>query len=207
MQGTATLAPMSGAFGDCELIQRGLLAQPVNALTTLPFLFLGGWLALRRSPWVGIAVMATGLGSFLFHGPMPEWGEWAHDVTLAWLIAIIGGLGTRWEWWSRLPALAILATLFAALPGAADPVSGTLAVVIAGAILLRRPPIRELLPIGLLGVVAILGRLGATGGILCDPGSLWQWHGLWHVGAAAGVTWWVIVTERRMSPRWRPTEN
>ncbi len=187
-----------GAFGDCELVGPGLLGQPVNTLTTLPFLVLGGWLvSSRRSPWVGVGLIATGAGSFVFHGPMPIWSEWVHDVTLAWLIALIGGLATGWERWSRLPTLASLAVLFAVLPIAADPVTAALTVVVGGVILLRRPPAGELMPLGFLAVLAILGRLGSTGGPLCNPSSVWQLHGLWHIGAAVAVTWWTVVRHHR----------
>lgn len=183
-----------GALGDCELVGPGFLGQPMNTLTTLPFLVLGLWLAFKdRSRWVGMALFAAGAGSFAFHGPMPAWGEWAHDVTLAWLIAAIGGLGTRWEGWSRLPGLVTFAVLFAAVPIAADPVAVALAVIAGGSVLFRRPPAKELMPLGLLVVLAILGRLGSTGGPLCDPNSIWQLHGLWHVGAAVAVTWWTIA--------------
>lgn len=191
-----------GAFGDCELVGPGILGQPVNTLTTLPFMLLGIWLASRgRARWVGVALIATGVGSFVFHGPMPAWGEWAHDVALAWLIATIGGLGTRWERWSRLPALVALAALFAALPIAADPVAVALTVVVGGSILVRRPPAAELMPLGLIAVLAVLGRLGSTGGPLCDPASTWQLHGLWHLGAAVAVTWWTVVRNHGLSQR------
>lgn len=191
-----------GAVGDCELIGPGILGQPVNTLTTGAFLLLGVWLASNaRSRWVGVALMATGAGSFVFHGFMPPWGEWAHDVALAWLIATIAGQGTRWERWSRLPALAALAALFAAFPIAADPVAVALAVIAGAALLARRPPLAELMPFGLLAIVAILGRLGSTGGPLCDPSSIWQLHGLWHIGAAVAVTWWTVVRNSGLSQR------
>lgn len=187
-----------GALGDCELIRSGLLAQPVNTLTTLPLVALGIWLASkRRSRWVGIALMATGAGSFVFHGPMPAWSEWAHDVTLAWLIAVIGGINTRWERWSHLPALGGLAAVFAIVPITADPVAVSLAVIVGGSILLRQPSTGEMVPLGILAAVAVLGRLGATGGPLCEPTSIWQLHGLWHLGAAITVTWWTVVSWRR----------
>jgi hypothetical protein len=52
-------------------------------------------------------------------------------------------------------------------------------------------------PLALLAVVAVIGRLGATGGPLCDPDSLWQPHGLWHVGAAVVVVWWALRRRER----------
>lgn len=191
-----------GALGDCELVGPGLLGQPINTLTTLPFLLLGAWLASNdRSRWVGVALMATGAGSFLFHGPMPAWGDWAHDFTLAWLVTTIGGLHTRWERWSRVPALVALAVIFAVFPGAADPLAAALTVIVGGSILVRRPPMAELMPLGLLAVTAILGRLGSTGGPLCDPSSIWQLHGMWHVGAAVAVTWWTVTRDHGLSRR------
>lgn len=189
-----------GAAADCELIRQGLLGQPVNTITTLAFVVAGGWL-LRRpgARWVGVALLATGVGSFVFHGPMPEWGEWAHDVTLAWLIVVIGGLNTRWEAWSRTPSLLVIAVPVALLPALGDSIAVSATVIVLGSILLRRPTRTELAPLFLLGVVAVLGRLGATGWPLCDPESVWQMHGLWHIGAAVAVAWWTARTSEARS--------
>lgn len=180
-----------GALGDCELIRPGFLGQPMNTLTTLAFVVAGIWLLRRRSTlWIGLALIATGAGSFVFHGPMPPWGEWAHDVSLSWLIVTVGGLQTRWELWSRWPALAGLALLVALLPEVADPVAIALTVVVAGSILLKGLSRHETLALGVLGAAAVLGRLGSTGGPLCDPTSMFQPHGVWHVTAAFAVAWW-----------------
>ena len=43
---------------------------------------------------------------------------------------------------------------------------------------------------------AVVGRLGATGGPLCDPGSWLQPHGLWHISAAAALGWWAVAAPR-----------
>lgn len=183
-----------GAAGDCELIRSGLLGQPVSALTSLALVVAGAWvIRVPRTRWIGAGLVATGLGSFVFHGPMPPWGEWAHDVSLAWLIALVGGLGTRWEGWSRLPTLVALALLLALAPITADPVAVALTVVVIGSLLIRDRTRRALAPLALLGVSGILGRLGATGGPLCASASVWQMHGLWHVGAAVAVAWWATA--------------
>ena len=180
-----------GAIVDCELIRSGFLAQPVNTITTLAFFVAGVWLLRRQATfWIGIALIVTGVGSFVFHGPMPSWGQWAHDASLSWLIVTVGGLHTRWERWSRWPALAVLALLVALLPQLADPVAIALTVVVAGSILWRRPSRREALALGLLGIAAVFGRLGSTGGPLCDPTSVFQPHGVWHVAAALSIAWW-----------------
>lgn len=184
-----------GAAADCETIGAGFLGQPVNSLTTLAFLVAGAVLVGLRPDrkWAGIALAATGLGSFLFHGPMPAGGEWAHDVTLAWLITIVAGLDSRWERLTRLPALLALAVVFALFPVAADPVA-VLITVVAVLTLLRRDRSRWILsPLLLLAVVAIYGRLGATGGPLCDPGSVFQPHAVWHLGAALSGAWLVLA--------------
>ena len=180
-----------GALVDCELVRSGFFAQPVNTVTTLAFFAAGVWLLRRRTTaWIGMALIATGVGSFVFHGPMPAWGEWAHDVSLSWLIVVVGGVQSRWESWSRWPALAGLALLFALLPEVADPVGVGLTAFVAGSILVQRPTRDEMLALGLLGAAAVFGRLGSTGWPLCDPTSIFQPHGVWHVTAAVAVAWW-----------------
>lgn len=188
-----------GAAADCELIGSGFFGQPVNTLTTLALVVAGGVLLTRaRLRWIGVGLIATGAGSFLFHGPMPSGSEWAHDVSLAWLILLVAGLGRSWETWTRIPGLAALGSLFAVFPGIADPVA--VAITIGALILIltddRTPG--TIAPLGLLGAAAVLGRLGATGGPLCDPESLLQLHGVWHVAAAVAVAWWALATEPRL---------
>jgi hypothetical protein len=182
-----------GAAADCEAITAGFLGQPVNALTTVGFVIAGVLVMVRRPEriWVGIALIATGIGSFLFHGPMPPGNEWAHDVSLTWLIVVVAGSGTRMERHSRLPALAVIGVLFALAPAVADPIAVALTIVAVVSVL-RGRNYAALPPLLLLGVVAMFGRLGATGGPLCDPGSTFQPHAVWHLGAALAVAWWAI---------------
>jgi hypothetical protein len=184
-----------GAEADCELIGPGLLAQPVNSLTTIAFLIAGVVILARRPQrmWVGLAAMATGIGSFLFHGPMPPGSEWLHDVTLAWLLLVVATdhLPRRNRW--AVLGLVGLSALFALAPAAADPVGVAVALVaIVSALRQDRSP-ATIGPLLLLAAAAIVGRLGATGGPLCDPGSLLQPHGLWHVAAPVAVAWWAIA--------------
>ncbi len=187
-----------GASGDCEAIVHDLLGQPVNSLTTIVFVVAGAiMLRSLRLRWLGVAMIATGVGSFLFHGPMPRYAAWAHDVTLAWLILVIAGLGMTWERWTRLPGLSIIAVILALVSGAGDALAVALTIAALGLLLWRDRSLNTIAPLGLITVTAILGRLGATGGPLCDPSSLWQWHGLWHVAAAVGVAWWAMTTGRR----------
>jgi hypothetical protein len=181
-----------GAAADCELIGSGILGQPVNALSTIALVGAGA-LILTFGPrlrWLGIAAVAAGIGSFLFHGPMPPGSDWAHDVTLAWLIVVVGGWATGVERLSRLPALVALGACFALWPEAADPVTVVLATVTVATILWRDRSRATLAPLLLLLAVAALGRLGSTTGPWCDPRSWLQLHAVWHIGAAAAVAWW-----------------
>lgn len=149
-----------GAIRDCETIGGTFLGQPINTLTTIAFVIAGVivWRSTRRR-WVAAALVATGVGSFLFHGPMPPYAQLAHDVTLWFLVAVV--------------AISIIAEYRSTHEW------------------------RPLLGPGLLlAVVAIIGRLGATGNPLCDPGSPWQPHGLWHLGSAVAVTWWALDHEK-----------
>ena len=183
-----------GAAADCELIRAGFLGQPVNAITTIGFV-IAGVVVMGRRPdrrWVGIALIATGIGSFLFHGPMPPGSEWAHDVTIAWLLAVVAGSGTRTEKYSRVPALAVLGFGFALAPSWGDPIAVALTIVAIVSVL-RGRNYGALPPLVLLSLVAIYGRLGATGGPLCDPESMFQPHGVWHLGSAVAVTWWALA--------------
>ena len=185
-----------GAAADCESIGVGLLRQPVNSLTTLAFVVAGIVVMTRQRErrWVGIALIATGIGSFLFHGPMPTGGEWAHDLTLAWLLLVVAADGTRWERWSRIPSLVALGLLFALVPGVADPVALALAVLAVGSVLRADRSSATWAAVALLIAGAIFGRLGATTWPFCDPDSMLQLHGLWHLAAATAVTIWAIST-------------
>jgi hypothetical protein len=186
-----------GALRDCEAIVDAFWGQPANSATALAFV-IGGLIVIVRSEltWVGIASIATGLGSFLFHGPMPPLSEWVHDLTLAWLLLVIAGVGRPWEKWTRLPGLAAVAAI-CAIPGAADPFAGVLAVVAVVLVLAADRSARTIGPMVLLGVAAVLGRLGATGGPLCDPDAIFQPHAVWHLSAATAVTWWALARPRR----------
>lgn len=182
-----------GALADCELVTHVFFGQAVNSVTTAAFIVAGIFVGRRdRLRWVGAALVATGIGSFLFHGPMTEGSEWAHDVSLTWLILTIAGLGSRWEAWTRVPGLLAIGVTFIAAPQIADPIAAALTIAALAVIIRTDHSAASLASLGILGAVAGLGRLGSTGGPLCVPGSLWQWHGLWHVGAAAVVAWWSL---------------
>lgn len=186
-----------GALRDCEAIVHAVLGQPVNSLTTIAFVIGGAVVIVRTGHlWIGIASIATGVGSFLFHGPMPSYAQWAHDASIGWLLLVVAAHGRVWERWAHLPGLLIVAAVVA-IPGTADPLAVGLATVAIVALVVRDASRQTLAPLALLVTVAIIGRLGSTGGPLCDPGSIWQPHALWHMGAATAVTWWASGLDRK----------
>lgn len=175
------------AAADCELIRLEWWGQPVNTATTSAFLIAGLYMFMRsRNIRVSTALALTGFGSFLFHGPMPPGSEWAHDVSLAWLIVVVGAGATRFERFGGWTSLVFLAATFAAFPLLADPVAVGVTIG-ALVLLLGQPTPATWWGIGLLVIGGTIGRLSATGGPLCRPDSWLQGHGLWHLAAAASV--------------------
>jgi hypothetical protein len=184
-----------GAEVDCERIRPEWLGQPVNSLTSLIFVAAGAIIASRRPEraWVGVALTATGVGSFLFHGPMPAGSQLAHDVSLAWLLATVPAVGTRWDRWVILPGLAVLGAFLAVAPSLADPLFIALTALVLAVLVRRDRSFTTIGPLALLVISAIVGRLGATGWPLCNAESIIQPHGIWHLGAAVAVTWWALA--------------
>ncbi len=192
---------------DCEAIGSGLLAQPVNALSSVAYVAAGMWLALRATRWRPVeqriavvfaaVVVAVGVGSLLFHGPMPPAARVVHDLSIAAVFALVVARGTGtllgWTETGRLAGFAVLTTilglLFAAAPDASGPVTGALAVAAGGLELSmyrtgRRPAFEVRRAAWLLAIVAIaaaINVLGRTGAPLCAPAGLYQGHALWHL--------------------------
>jgi hypothetical protein len=131
---------------------------------------------------------------------MPPFADWAHDVTLAWLLLVVAGSGRPWERWTRLRGLVALGALIAIWPQVGDPVTVALAILALSLLLFDDRSGDTMGPMLLLAAVAIFGRLGATGGPLCDPDSILQPHALWHIGAATAVTWWALRRHPRPAP-------
>jgi hypothetical protein len=93
---------------DCEALHAGWLGQPVNGLSSLAYVVAGAYV-LRRGGPVGpaLALGAVGIGSLLFHGPMPPGAEAAHDWSIVALAAAIPMVAWRRRAFPRPPALAL----------------------------------------------------------------------------------------------------
>lgn len=113
-------APASLGHTDCARIADAALAQPVLAVTSLAYVVVGavvlGWAIRGRAVLAGLtglAAVAVGVGSFVYHGPQPAWAQAAHDwpiVTLA--VVCVAGLA-RSRLIARRSAWAAAAGLFA----------------------------------------------------------------------------------------------
>ncbi|HUO47180.1 MAG TPA: hypothetical protein VM470_10165 [Acidimicrobiia bacterium] len=183
---------MNGAAADCEHIIGGFFGQPVNTVTCIGFLVGAAviWWK-RRNAAMALLVAGVGVGSIAFHGPMPLWGEFLHDVTIVWLLIwVILVEINRTRWWR---AAFLLGTALSATPVIADPGQAVLAAaVIFTQLRATSSRLPRLSALGLLGTGALVGTFSRTGGPLCHPDSLWQGHGLWHLAAAAALTLWAL---------------
>jgi hypothetical protein len=186
------------ASGDCELIRNGFWGQPVNAVSSLAFVAVG--LALARTrPVIGWLACGVGVGSFLFHGPMPPWAQWAHDTTLA--ILVVGLIFER-RLVLLLAAGGLVALVIAVLPTVAEPLTIALAVIAVFILSKNRQLVtaRAAAAAAILGVSGTIAVLSRTGGPLCRPNSLLQAHALWHLGAAAALLVWAREPSRPAGP-------
>lgn len=145
---------MSAASGlassDCERVGDGLLAQPVNTVSSLAFLAAGLWILdlARRAPGrrtelavFGVAVASNALGGLLFHGVHGEVSRWVHDLAILSVLLFIAAFAlartvdrsTRWMMGVYAAGLLAAALVLAAQPGVTDALS--LALVLAIAVL------------------------------------------------------------------------
>ncbi|GMR02931.1 MAG: hypothetical protein BMS9Abin20_1285 [Acidimicrobiia bacterium] len=209
------LAQMGGS--DCETIGSGVLAQPVNAISSLAYavvgLFVLAW-ALRVAGTerivrvvFGLLMIATGTGSVMFHGTQGPASQFSHDITFlvtVWFLAVLNvaeAYGSkRWVGWSAFGAGAgVLAVSLALYPGITNVLMVGVVVALVGAdiALHRRGRIRSGWYVGaLVAVITAVAMfiLGRTGGLVCDPGSIFQGHALWHLLSAAALGAYFVAT-------------
>ncbi|KUI21022.1 hypothetical protein AU192_11225 [Mycobacterium lehmannii] len=99
----AWTAPAAFGRSDCERIGDAMLGQPVLALTSLAYVAVGiavlCWAIRGRAVLAGaagVALVAVGFGSFVFHGPQPPWAGPVHDWPIVALagVCVIGVIGS-----------------------------------------------------------------------------------------------------------------
>lgn len=214
---------------DCELLGDALLAQPVNALSSLAYVVVGlvvGVLAVRArraavpSVVYGACVAAIGLGSVLFHGPQTSGSQVLHDlpILVTALFVVVADVALLRPGLRHPLAVFVAASIVAtalsvadARLGAAATGAAVAAIVVLEAMVYRRrvrdvPPRTQLMAYGLIvAVAAVAGTtwlLGRTGSPVCDPDAVFQFHGLWHVISAGlfGAWWWLALWGPQASP-------
>jgi hypothetical protein len=222
LAGVSSLIAAMGT-SDCEAIGDAWLAQPANAWSSSAYLLAGGYLAIRHralgpamratSPAV-LALATVAVGSFLYHGPQPAWGDAVHDASIALLLGTLvrpgGATGSMPDRHRRaLPVVVLVAAavvLVVSVPSSVAAVHGALAGVVAISTVraARRTGVTVAARVALVALTAgiVLFALGRTGGPLCQPRSLAQPHAGWHVATAitaAALT--IDVHPRRRCPR------
>ena len=210
---------------DCEAFGGGWLLQPVNALSSLAFSAAGivivAWArrvegherTLRTI--FGVAMVATGIGSFLFHGFDSAIAQFLHDITFLvtiWILAVINV--SEMQGWSRQVGwgtVGVGAAAFSVTLMVGPQMTNLLTIIVGVALvwadidLHRRGSARSMwywaaLGFMLLAIAAFV--LGRTAGPLCDPVSVLQGHAAWHALSAIAITaYFVATSDARMAAR------
>jgi hypothetical protein len=199
------------AASDCERCRPGLVAQPINTLSSLAYVVTGAAVVhdARRRPRrrrsevaLGWATVAVGLGSVAYHGPGGRLGHRAHDASLLATLGLLVVADVELLLGGREVPPAVLGVVGAVAVAASHPARSmeaqALTGLVAGAaevVRVSRHPAgsrgpwarRAELPVFVVGAVAHL--TGRTGGPTCRPESALQPHALWHVLTA--LTLWL----------------
>jgi len=202
---------------DCEEIRDGFLSQPINAWSSLSFsavglfIVLSAWQASGRERVArvvfGLLMVATGIGSFLFHGPQPAGSHFAHDITFlatVWFLAVLN-LTEAFSWRPESGWIAFgggvgaMSILLVALPDSTNILTGVTlgALVLAGIAIHRRGKIigwRDGIALGAFAIAVGFLVVGRSSSPLCDPESLLQAHGGWHLFAAVALGAYFLAT-------------
>jgi hypothetical protein len=214
---------------DCEFLGDGRLAQPVNALSSLSYVLIGIVIVIavtvarptreRNGSLVYAGcLVAVGLGSVAFHGPQISGSQIMHDLPILLTVLFMANhdrLILRPDSGRELVTFAGVALvalgLAVAIPVVVAPLTiGVAAVVLIAEVVIYR---RRLRPFNIerqrrgsiaLAVTAAVGGaswlLGRSSSPLCDPDSVLQLHGLWHMLSAVVFAlwyWWAMTGDQQ----------
>ncbi len=155
--------------GDCEALHGGLVGQPVNTITSLGYVAGGAWLLTRvgrldRSE----RVPATAYG-------------------LAVALSGVGSVAYHGPQFAGAQLLHDLPIVMMVGIGVGVPIVRA----VRGRRVVgenSRSRLRGAAAAGVIGGLSYLG--GRTGASTCDPDSLLQFHGAWHLATALAATMW-----------------
>jgi len=202
---------------DCEFLDSGLLVQPMNAVSSLAYSVVGaaivawafsvsGHNRLVRIVF-GVLMIATGIGSVMFHGPQGLGSQFLHDITFLTallFLAVFNLTAARLKnvsagWASFVAAWIGLVIALIVSPGVTNAlmVLAVVALVISDVALFRRTARwTKWYVTGLVASAAAISMfvLGRTDGVLCDPSSTFQGHALWHILGAVALGAYFVAT-------------
>ena len=196
--------------GDCEALGDGWLLQPVEAWSSLAYTVVGIILifAARRSApperamriAFGLLMAATGIGSFLYHGPQSSGAGFIHDVTFLvtlWFVALMDpAMSLRIRRRSAWLAFGVVAALIAVVLLLAPTSTNALTAGAVVALVLSTVQMHRVgginvrwyaTALALLALSLVFNVLGRTEASTCDPESLLQFHALWHILSAGAL--------------------
>jgi hypothetical protein len=95
---------------DCEALHDGLIGQPANSMSSLAYVAVAAYVLRRGAPPApALALALVGVGSVLYHGPMPPGAEVVHDASLVALPAAALAVAWRRRAFPRPPTAAVAA--------------------------------------------------------------------------------------------------
>jgi len=156
---------------------------------------------------VGLLMVVTGIGSFAFHGCDGAPWQFLHDISFLitiWTIAVINVADyRRWDrpvgWGIVGVGVAVFSAALLIGPTLTNLLTGLVgAALVVSDLMIERSGLlnRTVWLVSLatmVGAVAVF-LLGRTGGPLCDPDSVFQGHGVWHLLSATAITLYFVAT-------------
>jgi MYXO-CTERM domain-containing protein len=95
---------------DCEAVRDAVLGQTANSLSSIAYVLAGAFVLRRGGPrGPALALVAVGIGSFLYHGPMPAGASALHDGAIVALVGLMAAAAWRRRRLPRPPGLALVA--------------------------------------------------------------------------------------------------
>jgi len=208
---------------DCEFVESALLVQPINAVSSLAYSLVGAAIVVwafnvsghNRIVRIvfGVLMIATGVGSVMFHGPQGIGSQFLHDITFLTallFLAVLNLTAARSRkasavWPYFIAGGIVVAVALVIAPGLTNTLMiAVVVVLVASDVVLLRQSKRwtkwYVTALVASAVAVSMFVLGRTDGVLCDPSSTFQGHAVWHVlGAVALGAYFVATTAARES--------
>jgi len=211
--------------GDCEAIAGSWLLQPINAWSSLAYTAVGLVLVATRTRAAhreralrgafGVLMAATGVGSFLYHGPQSTGAGFVHDVTFLatlWFLVVMDpasslGMRARHAWLAFGSVVVVISGALLVAPASTNVLTGiSIVALIASDLLMRR--VGDIngrwyaTALALFAASLLFNALGRSAIWTCEPESVLQFHALWHIlsATALGAYFVAMTVPRNQEP-------